>query len=78
LKAGLCGPDILKSKLMQKIGNYFAESWDEIKNKVSWSTYSELQSSAILVLVASTIFALVIGAVDWVFKTGLQWFYREF
>lgn len=63
---------------MQKVGNYFAESWDEIKNKVSWSTYSELQSSAILVLVASTIFALVIGAVDWVFKTGLQWFYSAF
>jgi len=63
---------------MQKIGNYFAESWDEIKNKVSWSSYSELQSSAILVLVASTIFALVIGAMDWVFQTGLQWFYQEF
>lgn len=63
---------------MQKIGNYFAESWDEMKNKVSWSSYSELQSSAILVLVASTIFALVIGAMDWVFKTGLAWFYNAF
>jgi preprotein translocase subunit SecE len=63
---------------MQKIGNYFAESWEEIKNKVSWTSYSELQGSAILVLVASTIFALVIGAMDWVFKTGLQWFYKEF
>ena len=63
---------------MQKIGNYFAESWEEIKNKVTWSSYSELQGSAILVLVASTIFALVIGAIDWMFKTGLQWFYREF
>jgi len=63
---------------MQKIGNYFAESWEEIKNKVTWSSYSELQGSAILVLVASTIFALVIGAIDWMFKSGLQWFYREF
>ena len=63
---------------MQKIGNYFAESWEEIKNKVSWSSYSELQGSAILVLVASTIFALVIGAIDWMFKTGLQWFYQAF
>ena len=63
---------------MQKIGNYFAESWDEIKNKVSWSSYSELQGSAILVLVASTIFALVIDAIDWMFKTGLGWFYKEF
>jgi len=63
---------------MQKIGNYLAESFEEIKNKVSWSTYSELQGSAILVLVASTIFALVIGTIDWMFKSGLQWFYREF
>ncbi|QOI97206.1 MAG: preprotein translocase subunit SecE [Flammeovirgaceae bacterium] len=63
---------------MQKLTTYIAESWDEIKNKVSWSSYKELQGSAILVLVASTIFALVIGGIDWVFKTGLEWFYREF
>jgi preprotein translocase subunit SecE len=63
---------------MEKLRNYFAESWDEIKNKVSWSSFSELQGSAILVLVASTLFALVIGGIDWVFKTGLQWFYKEF
>jgi len=63
---------------MQKVKNYILESWDEVKNKVTWSKYSELQSSAILVLVASTIFALVIGAIDWVFQTGLEWFYKEF
>lgn len=63
---------------MQKITTYIAESWEEIKNKVTWSKFSELQSSAVLVLVASTIFALVIGAIDWVFKTGLQWFYVTF
>jgi preprotein translocase subunit SecE len=68
----------LKTESMAKLKTYLAESWDEIKNKVTWSKYSELQGSAILVLVASTIFALVIGAIDWVFKTGLQWFYREF
>jgi preprotein translocase subunit SecE len=45
---------------------------------VTWSKYSELQSSAVLVLVASTIFALLIGAIDWVFKTGLQAFYTGF
>jgi preprotein translocase subunit SecE len=61
---------------MEKLKTYFAESWDEIKNKVTWSKYSELQSSAILVLVASTVFALVIGAIDWVFKTGLQIYYK--
>jgi preprotein translocase subunit SecE len=63
---------------MQKVVNYIKESWEEVRYKVTWSKYSELQSSAILVLVASTIFALMIGAIDWVFNTGLQWFYKEF
>jgi preprotein translocase subunit SecE len=63
---------------MEKLRSYIGESWKEITTKVTWSKYSELQGSAILVLVASTIFAVVIGAIDWVFKTGLQWFYREF
>ena len=62
---------------MDKVKTYITESWDEIKNKMTWSKYSELQSSAILVLVASAIFAGVIGAIDWVFKTGLQWFYQN-
>ena len=53
-----------KFRSMEKLKTYIAESWDEIKNKVTWSKYSELQGSAILVLVASTIFALVIGAID--------------
>lgn len=63
---------------MEKLTTYITESWDEIKNKVTWSKFSELQSSAVLVLVASMIFALVIGLVDWVFKTGLQAFYTGF
>ena len=63
---------------MQKITTYITESWEEIRSKVTWSKFSDLQSSGVLVLVASTIFALVIGAIDWVFKTGLQWFYVTF
>lgn len=63
---------------MNKIKTYLIESWIEMKDKVSWSKYSELQSSAILVLVASTIFALLIGGIDWVFNKGLTWFYSEF
>jgi preprotein translocase subunit SecE len=79
----LAGPEYsgstrAKKKLMEKLTTYITESWDEIKNKVTWSKFSELQGSAVLVLVASTIFALVIGAIDWIFKTGLTWFYTEF
>lgn len=63
---------------MSKFSNYVVESWDEVKNKVTWSKYSELQSSAILVLVASAVFSLIIGAIDWVFNEALTWFYSEF
>jgi preprotein translocase subunit SecE len=63
---------------MAKVTTYITESWDEIKNKVTWPKFSELQGSAVLVLVASTVFALVIGGIDWVFNKGLFWFYRAF
>jgi len=64
--------------LMEKLKNYILDSIDEIRNKVSWSKFNELQSSAILVLVASVIFALVIGLIDFGFNNALHWFYREF
>jgi len=63
---------------MEKIKNYLLESIDEVRNKVSWPKFGELQSSAILVLVASLSFALVIGIIDLGFKNALAWFYREF
>ena len=63
---------------MEKLKNYILDSIDEIRNKVSWPKFNELQSSAILVLVASLIFALIIGAIDLGFKNALAWFYREF
>lgn len=63
---------------MDKFVKYVRESWDEVRNKVTWPKYAELQSSAILVLVASTIFSLIIGGIDWVFNEALTWFYSEF
>ncbi|MEK6782660.1 MAG: preprotein translocase subunit SecE [Bacteroidota bacterium] len=63
---------------MEKLKNYILDSIDEIRNKVSWPKFNELQSSAILVLVASMIFAIVIGLIDLGFKNTLAWFYREF
>ncbi|MBS1542490.1 MAG: preprotein translocase subunit SecE [Bacteroidetes bacterium] len=63
---------------MEKVKAYLLDSIDEVRNKVSWPKFSELQASAILVLVASLIFALVIGVIDLGFKNALAWFYREF
>jgi preprotein translocase subunit SecE len=54
------------------------DSIDEIRNKVTWPKFNELQSSAILVLVASLIFAIVIGAIDVSFKELLTRYYKNF
>ncbi|UII27768.1 preprotein translocase subunit SecE [Fulvivirga maritima] len=63
---------------MQKLKSFILESYDEMKNKVTWPKYSELQNSSILVLVASFIFALLIGLMDYVFQTGMDFFYDQF
>lgn len=63
---------------MEKLKNYVLDSIDEIRTKVSWPKFQELQSSAILVLIASLIFAIVIGVIDLGFKNALEWFYNEF
>ncbi len=53
---------------MRKLINYFKESYTEMTKKVSWPTWSKLQSSAIVVMVASVIFAIVIFAMDFAFQ----------
>jgi preprotein translocase subunit SecE len=53
---------------MSKIGNYVAETKNELVNKVSWPTWPELQSSAIVVMISSVIIALVVFAMDFVFE----------
>jgi preprotein translocase subunit SecE len=58
--------------------NFVLESYDEMINKVTWPKYSFLQNSAVLVLVASLIFALFIGAVDLGFENIMNWFYDLF
>jgi preprotein translocase subunit SecE len=49
-----------------------------MRYKVTWPKYTELQSSSILVLVASLIFALIIGVMDLAFDNVMSWFYQEF
>lgn len=63
---------------MSSITTLIKESWVEVTENVTWPKFTELQSSSILVLVASLIFALLVGIVDLAFKTGLDLFYSSF
>ena len=61
-----------------KVVAYFRESYDELMHKVSWPSWAELQSSAIVVSVASLIIAFVVFLMDETFRNILLQFYKLF
>ena len=63
---------------MSKIEAYIKSSYDELVNKVSWPSWSELQSSSIVVAIASLIIALIIYLMDQTFSSILNVFYSLF
>lgn len=60
---------------MKKIRRYITEVFDEMKNKVSWPTWSELQSSSIVVSIASLLIALVVLLMDISFENIMKVWY---
>ena len=54
--------------MFQKVANYCKESYDELVHKVSWPTRKELSSSAVVVLYASLLIALVVFFMDSAFQ----------
>jgi preprotein translocase subunit SecE len=63
---------------MDKIKLYLEETYDELVHKVSWPTWKELQGSAIIVMIAAVIIALVVYAMDKSFGEMLRLFYNLF
>ncbi|MCQ2184246.1 MAG: preprotein translocase subunit SecE [Bacteroidales bacterium] len=53
---------------MGKLVNYLKESYVELTKKVTWPTWSKLTSSAVVVMVASVIIAVVVFLMDFVFQ----------
>ena len=63
---------------MSKIGGYIRESYNELVDKVSWPSWSELQSSSIVVAIATIIIALIIYFMDSIFSNLMKVFYSFF
>lgn len=49
---------------MAALFDFISDSYKEMTQKVSWPNWSSLQSSAVVVLIASLIIALLILAMD--------------
>jgi preprotein translocase subunit SecE len=62
--------------MIEKIKTYLSEVKDELFNKVTWPTWPELQSSAVVVMIASVIIALVILGMDSSFKFIMENIYK--
>jgi preprotein translocase subunit SecE len=58
-----------------KIKGYFQESFTELVHKVTWPTWSELQNSATLVMVATLIIAIIVATMDLTFSRIMQLIY---
>jgi preprotein translocase subunit SecE len=63
---------------MNNVTELFNASWHEITKEVTWPKMSELNASTTLVLVASLVFALLVGAIDFSFENALNLFYSSF
>ncbi len=61
---------------MASVRKYIEESYDELMNKTSWPTWPELQSSGVVVLIASIIIALMIFVMDRTFSTMMEFIYQ--
>lgn len=49
---------------MAKVLDFFKDSYVEVTEKVTWPTWSQLQNSAVIVLIASLLIALVVFVMD--------------
>jgi preprotein translocase subunit SecE len=63
---------------MKKIRAYFQETWNELIHKVSWPTWSDLQNSAVVVMIGTVIISLIIFAMDISFRNIMEMIYGLF
>ena len=65
----------MKNNFFTKVGNSLKESYTELVHKVSWPSRSELTNSAVVVLVASIIIAMVVWLMDFSFEKIMTFVY---
>ncbi|SDS28928.1 preprotein translocase subunit SecE [Gillisia sp. Hel1_33_143] len=61
---------------MAGIVNYISESYNELKNHVTWPTMAEAQRLTVVVALFSIIFSLAIWGVDTVFSSAIEKYFE--
>ncbi|MBV8253822.1 MAG: preprotein translocase subunit SecE [Chitinophaga sp.] len=60
---------------MNKVTTYFRESYKELLEKVSWPTWTQLQQSTVIVLVATILITAIVWVMDIAAQSGLKFIY---
>ena len=60
---------------MRRFINFCKESFEELTKKTTWPTWAKLQSSALLVIVATVILAALLWVVDFAFQSLMTGIY---
>jgi preprotein translocase subunit SecE len=63
---------------MNKVATYFRESYKELLEKVTWPSWTQLQQSTIIVLIATLVITLIIWVMDLVASGVLKFIYSFF
>lgn len=63
---------------MNKISNYFKESYHELADKVTWPTWTQLQQSTVIVLIATIIITGLVWVMDFASQNFLKAVYSLF
>lgn len=63
---------------MKKFVAYLKDVYTELTQKVTWPKWDELQQSAVIVMVASIIIALVVFLLDFTFSGVMKFLYGIF
>ena len=63
---------------MNKISNYFRESYQELVENVTWPTWLQLQQSTVIVLVATILITFLVFIMDFSSNQLLKLIYKLF
>src|SRR5579875_3128588 len=63
---------------MNKVSNYFSESYKELMEKVTWPTWTQLQQSTMITLAATLLITAIVWIMDFVAAGGLNFIYKLF
>jgi preprotein translocase subunit SecE len=69
---------IPKFQNMNKIATYFKESYHELLEKVTWPSWTQLQQSTVIVLVATVIITAMVWVMDFSGNQLLKLIYSLF